>query len=95
VGTHNPLFYQFGPQRIINPNPPQPTKLIESSQIEEDSLYWEKDDVNPNMVIYDLEKDKVIIPQSEDEVVVTPLPEQDVKKFVIKNVGNTRYRNNR
>ena len=47
------------------------------------------------MVIYDLEKDKVIIPQSEDEVVVTPLPEQDVKKFVIKNVGNTRYRNNR
>ena len=31
-------------------------------------LYWEKDDTNPNQVIYDLEKDVVIIPQSEDEI---------------------------
>ena len=88
MGTHNPLFYKYGPKRVINPNPPQP------SQTEEDSLYWEKDDVNPNIVIYDLENDQTIIPQSEEEI-ITPLPEQEVKKFVIKNVGNTRYRNNR
>ena len=31
-------------------------------------LYWEQDDINPNQVIYDLEKDVVIIPKSEDEI---------------------------
>ena len=43
----------------------QDLKLPESSN---ESLYWEKDDTNPNQVIYDLEKDVVIIPQSEDEI---------------------------
>jgi hypothetical protein len=30
-------------------------------------LYWEKDDTNPNQVIYDLENNKVIIPNSEED----------------------------
>jgi hypothetical protein len=59
----------------------------------EESLYWEKDDVNPNQVIYDLDNNKTIIPQSEDEVEVTPIP--NGPKFIIRNVSNTQYRNNR
>lgn len=57
-------------------------------------LYWEKDDVNPNQVIYDLENDKVIIPETEDEITYTE-PIQEGPKLIIKNVSNTRYRNNR
>ncbi len=33
-----------------------------------EELYWEKDDSNPNLVIYDLENNKTIIPESEDEI---------------------------
>jgi hypothetical protein len=33
----------------------------------DDELYWEKDDTNPNQVIYDLENNKVIIPDSEED----------------------------
>ena len=33
-----------------------------------EELYWEKDDSNPNLVIYDLENNKTIIPKSEDEI---------------------------
>lgn len=67
MGTHIPLFYKYGPKRIINPTPPQPTE----------ELYWEKDDINPNQVIYDLENDKIIIPNSEDEIMVTPTIKND------------------
>ena len=31
-----------------------------------ESLYWEKDDVNPNSVIYDLENNKIIVPPSDE-----------------------------
>ena len=62
VGTHVPLLYKYGPKREINPTPPKPTE----------ELYWEKDDTNPNQIIYDLENDKIIIPNSEDEITVTP-----------------------
>jgi hypothetical protein len=61
----------------------------------EDSLYWEKDDINPNQVIYDLENNKVIIPMSEDEIILTPTLVDQPPNFIIKNVGNTRHRNNR
>jgi hypothetical protein len=57
-------------------------------------LYWEKDDVNPNLVIYDLENDKIIIPNTDEEI-ITPTQPPVPPKFVIKNVGNTQYRNNR
>ncbi len=32
-----------------------------------DELYWERDEINPNQVIYDLENNKIIIPNSEDD----------------------------
>jgi hypothetical protein len=35
-----------------------------------EDLYWEKDDANPNQVIYDLENNKIIIPDSDEDVVV-------------------------
>jgi hypothetical protein len=62
VGTHIPLFYRYGPKRDLNPTPSKPVE----------ELYWEKDDTNPNQVIYDLENDKIIIPNSDDEITVTP-----------------------
>jgi hypothetical protein len=40
-----------------------PTPTSESIDYKED-LYWEKEDVNPNQVIYDLENNKIIIPVS-------------------------------
>lgn len=61
----------------------------------EDSLYWEKDDINPNQIIYDLENNKVIIPMSEDEIIITPTLVDQPPNFIIKNVGSTRHRNNR
>ena len=69
-----------------------PTPTSESIDFKED-LYWEKEDVNPNQVIYDLENNKIIIPTSEEEITTLPAPISP--KFVVKNVGNTRYRNNR
>jgi hypothetical protein len=88
VGTHISLFYKYGPKKPHTPPTPLP------SQIQEEQLYWEKDDVNPNQVIYDLENDKVIIPETEDEI-TNPEPTQEGPKLIIKNVSNTRYRNNR
>jgi hypothetical protein len=76
---------------ITNPTEDLTLKSVESK---EEDLYWEKDDVNPNQVIYDLENDKIIIPTSEEEIIPT-LPEPIAPKFLVKNVGNTRYRNNR
>lgn len=69
-----------------------PIPTSESIDFKED-LYWEKEDVNPNQVIYDLENNKIIIPTSEEEITTLPAPISP--KFVVKNVGNTRYRNNR
>jgi hypothetical protein len=33
-----------------------------------EELYWEKDDANPNQVIYDLDNNKIIIPDSDEYV---------------------------
>lgn len=33
-----------------------------------EDLYWEKDDTNPNLIIYDLENNKTIIPNSDEEI---------------------------
>lgn len=52
-----------------------------------DEIYLEVDDTNPNQLIYDLEKDEIIVPKSEDEVTTTT-----VKKVVSRNVSNTRRR---
>jgi hypothetical protein len=53
---------------VVEEEEPRDLKLQESLKDLNEPLYWEKDDTNPNQVIYDLEKDVVIIPQSEDEI---------------------------
>jgi len=59
-----------------------------STQSQTEDLYWEKDDINPNQIIYDLENNKVIIPVSEEEIVVTPTPEP--LKVISRNVSSRR-----
>lgn len=54
----------------------------------DDSLYWEKDDSNPNLVIYDLENNETIIPESEEEII----PPQTVRKVISRNVSSQRRR---
>jgi hypothetical protein len=77
----------------IEDTPPQPIiQTLESTDSKED-LYWESDDINPNQIIYDLENDQVIIPNSDEELNITPLPTPgDFIKVVSRNVGNTRRR---
>ena len=53
---------------VVEEEEPQDSKSQESPKDSNEPLYWEKDDTNPNQIIYDLEKDMVIIPQSEDEI---------------------------
>ena len=53
---------------VVEEEEPQDLKLQELPKDPNEPLYWEKDDTNPNQVIYDLEKNVVIIPQSEDEI---------------------------
>lgn len=53
---------------VIEEEEPQGLKLQESLKNSSEPLYWEKDDTNPNQVIYDLEKDVVIIPKYEDKI---------------------------
>jgi hypothetical protein len=52
------LFYEFGPKKRKN------KRVIDN----DDELYWERDDTNPNQIIYDLENNKIIIPNSEDDL---------------------------
>jgi hypothetical protein len=74
----------------IEDTPPQQT-ISESIDLSNENLYWETEDVNPNMVIYDLENNQTIVPQSEDEIIIPTAP---VEKVISRNVS-TRRRNNR
>jgi hypothetical protein len=56
-------------------------------------VYWEVDEESPNQIIYDLENDEKIIPNSEDEITVTPSPINLSKKVFSRNVGNPKRRN--
>ena len=69
---------------------PQPI-TSESVESNEENLYWESDDVNPNLVIYDLENNQTIVPQSEEEIIIPTAP---VAKVISRNVSSRR-RNNR
>ena len=60
----------------------------------QETLYWEGDDVNPNQIIYDLENNEVIIPDSEEDITL-PQTKKEEQNLIIKNVSGTRYRNNR
>ena len=75
---------------IIENTFPQETTL-ESTDLSNENLYWETEDVNPNMVIYDLENNQTIVPQSEEEIIISTAP---VEKVISRNVS-TRRRNNR
>ena len=44
---------------VIEEEEPQGLKLQESPKGSSEPLYWEKDDTNPNQVIYDLDKNKI------------------------------------
>jgi hypothetical protein len=70
---------------IIHQEEPQ---ILESIDSKEENLYWETEDVNPNLVIYDLENNKTIIPNSEEEIIT---PSQG-EKVISRNVS-TRRRN--
>ena len=66
-------------------NKPQ---TLESQEF--DNLYWEKDDVNPNQVLYDLENNQVIIPD-EEITINAPLTDLGIKTKK-ENVSNRRNR---
>ena len=72
-------------------NTPLPQPTSESTDSKEENLYWETEDVNPNMVIYDLENNQTIVPQSEEEIII---PTPPVAKVISRNVSSRR-RNNR
>jgi hypothetical protein len=65
-----------------------PTLESQDSNVVTEDLYWESEDINPNIVIYDLENNQTIIPTSEEEITGTP------KKVISRNVSSRR-RNNR
>jgi len=65
---------------------------ISESQDFKENLYWESDDINPNQIIYDLENNKVIIPSSEEEIIIEPTPTPIINNILSRNV-NPRRRN--
>jgi hypothetical protein len=66
--------------------PQEEIQILESTDYREEKLYWETDDVNPNLVIYDLENNKTIIPDSEEEII----PSSPVEKVISRNVSTKR-----
>ena len=76
----------------IEDTAPLQTQTLELADSKEDqNLYWETDDINPNQVIYDLENNETIIPTSEEEII---LPSPPMEKLISRNVSSRR-RNNR
>ena len=60
----------------------------------EDDLYLESDDVNPNQVFYDLDNNRMIIPETEDDDIIEEQSLNFVnKKTFSRNVRNSRRRN--
>jgi hypothetical protein len=66
--------------------PQEETQISELIDFKEENLYWETEDVNPNLVIYDLENNKTIIPTSEEEI---NTPTQG-EKVISRNVSSRR-----
>jgi hypothetical protein len=74
---------------IIEDTPHQEElQILESTDSKDDNLYWESDDVNPNLVIYDLENNRTFVPSSEEEI-ITPQP-SPVEKVITRNVSSRR-----
>ena len=70
---------------LIHQEEPQTSESIDSK---DENLYWESDDVNPNLVIYDLENNRTFVPSSEEEI-ITPQP-SPVEKVITRNVSSRR-----
>ena len=77
---------------IIEDTTPTPMQeepqTLESIDSKDEILYWESDDVNPNLVIYDLENNRTFVPSSEEEI-ITPQP-SPVEKVITRNVSSRR-----
>ena len=71
---------------IEDTSPQEEIQTLELTDSKEENLYWETEDVNPNLVIYDLENDKTIIPTSEEEINTPPQGE----KVISRNVSSRR-----
>ena len=71
---------------IEGTSPQEEIQTLELTDSKEENLYWETEDVNPNLVIYDLENDKTIIPTSEEEINTPPQGE----KVISRNVSSRR-----
>lgn len=74
----------------ITPQQTQTLELVDSK--EDENLYWETDDTNPNQIIYDLENNQTIIPTSEEDIIA--LQPSQPEKVITRNVSSRR-RNNR
>lgn len=61
-------------------------QTLELTDSKEENLYWETEDINPNLVIYDLENNQTIIPTSEEEINTLPQGE----KVISRNVSSRR-----
>ena len=61
-----------------------------STQSQVEDLYWERDEINPNQIIYDLENNKVIIPTSEEEIITSPTQTPTPLKVITRNVSPRR-----
>ena len=61
-------------------------QTLELTDSKEENLYWETEDINPNLVLYDLENNQTIIPTSEEEINTLPQGE----KVISRNVSSRR-----
>jgi len=68
--------------------PQEEPQILELTDSKDETLYWESDDVNPNLVIYDLENNRTFVPSSEEEI-ITPQP-SPVEKVITRNVSSRR-----
>ena len=71
---------------IENILPQEQIQTLELTDSKEENLYWETEDINPNLVIYDLENNQTIIPTSEEEINTLPQGE----KVISRNVSSRR-----
>jgi hypothetical protein len=61
--------------------------------VEEEKIYWEKDDINPNYVNYDLEQN--VITNTEEEMSGSLKSNKIKNNIVSRNVNSRRRKFNR
>lgn len=74
VGTHFPLKYSYGPGYVVD----------------EEKIFLDNDDTNPNQVNYDLEKNQIT---TSEEEMSGSINQKKIKSNIIsRNVNNRRRR---